>query len=337
MPDLSQRPRPRRTAAIGLWAAFLSVAACGTSDGSTRPSPPPTVAATPAPSTGPTSSPEPPTPVPTVGPEASVPAGTTRTDAAGIVQVWVPRGSFTMGSTTAQVAAVMTASPPAWVTKELPSEEPAHEVTLRRGYWMDRDEVTIAAFGAFIDAGSYTNRGLWSDAGWAWLQASIPGMVPRACSSLRPEDPRACISWYEAEAYARWRGGRLPTEAEWEYAARGPESLVYPWGNAWDPARCNVVGATTTVAVGSYPTGASWVGARDMAGNVMEWVADWLDVTAYAAGAATDPTGPASGTKKVEKGGWWGSNEFVARAAYRHYEDPPDYQDHHIGFRIVSP
>ena len=88
--------------------------------------------------------------------------------------------------------------------------------------------------------------------------------------------------------------------------------------------------------VGSYPTGASWVGAHDMAGNAMEWVADWLDPGYYATSPTQDPPGPASGTVKVEKGGWWGSNEFVARSAYRHYEDPPTYGDKHIGFRVAS-
>ena len=143
------------------------------------------------------------------------------------------------------------------------------------------------------------------------------------------------MTWWEAEAYARWRGGRLPTEAEWEYAARGPRSLRYPWGNEWDAARCNVVGSAGATAVGSFPSGASWVGAQDMAGNAMEWVADWL--APYAGAPATDPAGPATGKMKVEKGGWWGSNPFVARSAYRHFEDSPDYADHHIGFRVLSP
>ncbi len=90
--------------------------------------------------------------------------------------------------------------------------------------------------------------------------------------------------------------------------------------------------------MGSYPAGVSWVGAHDMAGNVMEWVQDWLDVKYYLRlDAAIDPRGPATGKIKVEKGGWWGSNLFVARSAYRHYEDPPDYNDGHIGFRIVTP
>jgi formylglycine-generating enzyme required for sulfatase activity len=160
--------------------------------------------------------------------------------------------------------------------------------------------------------------------------------LPSPCSGDRPDQPRRCVTWYEAEAYARWRGGRLPTEAEWEYAARGPGSPRYPWGDTFDAARCNVIDTNGAVPVGSYPDGASWVGALDMAGNAMEWVSDWLDVSYYRESAAENPPGPASGSIKVEKGGWWGSNPFVARCAYRHYEDPPEYGDEHIGFRIVS-
>ena len=299
-------------------------------------SPEPTASRSASPTPQPTAAP---TPIAILGPEPSLPAGTMRSDSFGIVQVWVPRGTFRMGSTDLELQAVRgaTASPPPWVLGELPSEQPAHDVTISRGYWLDRDEVSNQAFQAFVDAGGYENRALWSDAGWTWLRAAIPGTVPRPCSSLAADHPRACVTWFEAEAYARWRGGRLPSEAEWEYAARGPASSIYPWGNAWDATRCNVDGSTGTTAVGSFGTGVSWVGARDLAGNVMEWVADWLEPVYDATSPLIDPSGPVSGTKKVEKGGWWGSNEFVARAAYRHFEDPPDYQDHHIGFRIVTP
>ena len=217
------------------------------------------------------------------------------------------------------------------------SEQPAHSVTLTRGYWLDTYEVTNAAFKAFVEDGGYQNQAYWSEAGWQWLSQQRAGSVPRSCTGNAPDQPRACVTWYEAEAYAHWRGGRLPTEAEWEFAARGPDALIYPWGNDFDPERCNVIDSRATTAVGSYPNGVSWVGAHDLAGNVMEWVQDWLDVKYYSNSPTADPTGPDTGQVKVEKGGWWGSNPFAARSAYRHFEDPPDYSDGHIGFRIVTP
>jgi formylglycine-generating enzyme required for sulfatase activity len=313
---------------------MLLLAAC---TGGTPPSSAPaaTPASTPSATPPVTSSAEPSsasTPVPSDGQTA----GQTRTDTFGIEQVWVPAGNFTMGTDAKAIAALTAANPPDWVASEFPSEQPAHEVTLSKGYWIDRDEVTNRAFAAFVDAGGYTNQSLWSPDGWAWLSGKDAARLPLHCQGDVAEHPRMCLTWYEAEAYATWRGGRLPTEAEWEYAARGPESPVYPWGDTFDTDRANVINSVAPKPVGSYPTGASWVGANDMAGNAMEWVSDWLAVDYYKASPATDPTGPASGTTKVEKGGWWGSNEFVARSAYRHYEDPPTYGDKHIGFRVAS-
>ncbi len=261
-----------------------------------------------------------------------------RRDGKGIDQVWVPAGSFRMGTTGAQADAIVRQHPPAWVVSELPSEQPQHAVRLTAGYWIDAYEVTNAAFAAFVDAGGYGERRWWSDAGWAWGSAHAGR---RACadasSRAAPKLPCVNVTWFEAEAYAAWRGGRLPTEAQWEFAARGPDSLVYPWGNQFDAARANVVGSTALKPVGSYPSGRSRFGAHDMAGNAMEWVADWLDVQYDAHAARDNPAGPTTGRVKIEKGGWWGSNEFVARSAYRHFEDTPDYADHHIGFRIVTP
>jgi formylglycine-generating enzyme required for sulfatase activity len=277
-----------------------------------------------------------PTPVPPTIPPTLV-AGASRTDAHGVEQVWVPAGMFKMGTDKATVTALRAMNPPSWVARELTSEEPQHQVTLTSGYWIDKYEVTNAAFQSFVEADGYRTQGYWSEAGWQWLSKQRVESLPRSCGSTAPDLPRACITWYEAEAYAHWRGGRLPTEAEWEYAARGPQSSIYPWGNDFDAARCNVVDSKGSQPVGSYPAGVSWAGAHDMAGNVMEWVQDWLDVNYYTSGAATDPHGPETGKIKVEKGGWWGSNLFVARSAYRHYEDPPDYNDWHIGFRIVTP
>jgi formylglycine-generating enzyme required for sulfatase activity len=320
------------------------VAACAGSGGTATPSVAApsavaTITATTSPSSAPSEAPSVvpsaaavPTPVPSDGGTA----GQVRTDAFGIEQVWVPAGTFTMGTDAAAIATLAKQSPPDWVASEFPSEQPGHEVTLTKGFWIDRHEVSNADFAAFRAAGGYTNQALWSADGWTWLGRRDAARLPLHCEGDVPDQPRMCITWYEAEAYAAWRAGRLPTEAEWEYAARGPKSTVYPWGDTFDRERANVLNSVAPKPVGSYPTGASWVGALDMSGNAMEWVADWLDTAYYTTSPATDPTGPATGEVKVEKGGWWGSNEFVARSAYRHYEDPPTYGDKHIGFRVAS-
>lgn len=291
---------------------------------------------TPAASTAPPSLAPPASPLTKPGPSEGATAGQIRTDVFGIEQVWVPAGSFTMGTDKTAIAKLTAAGPPAWVASEFPSEQPQHPVRLTKGYWIDRTEVSNRAFAMFVTAGGYTNLALWSDDGWAWLQAQAPIRLPLHCQGDVPDQPRMCITWFEAEAYATWRAGRLPSEAEWEYAARGPESRAYPWGANFERDRANVLDSIAPKPVGSYPTGASWVGALDLSGNAMEWVADWLGPDYYATSPAVDPTGPATGAVKVEKGGWWGSNEFVARSAYRHYEDPPTYGDKHIGFRVAS-
>ncbi len=312
MPDL-RRPSGRTALAI---LTTLIVAGCS--------------AAAPAASTSPSSAAIPSPAPPTVAPSL----GQTRTDPAGVRQVYVPAGTFRMGTDQADIDTLLAAGLPDWVAVALPSEVPAHDVTLTQGYWIDQTEVTNTDFQAFKDAGGYTTQTYWSAAGWAWLSHRVASGLPKRCEGDAPDVPRRCITWFEAEAYAAWRGGRLPTEAEWEYAARGPKASVYPWGDEWDPAKANVVDSTGPAAVGSHPEGASWVGAQDMSGNAMEWVSDWL--APHSGDPAADPTGPSEGTIKVEKGGWWGSNPFVARSAYRHYEDPPTYGDEHIGVRVVS-
>lgn len=284
---------------------------------------------------------------PTTAPAATAPAataaataaaahdpGTPRVDARGVAQAWVPAGSFTMGSDAGA------ATPPEWAVATYASEHPAHEVQLTHSYWIDTTEVTVAAFQAFKDAGGYQDQSNWFDKGWTWLQGMAGQQLPTPCLAQQPDEPQVCVTWYEAEAYAHWRGGRLPTEAEWEFAARGPESRVYPWGDTFDNAKANLDGGTAPVAVGGYPAGASWIGALDMAGNAMEWVADWWSDTYYAESPRDDPTGPAQGVIKIEKGGWWGppdgTGAFIARSAFRLDEDFPTYQDHHIGVRIVT-
>jgi formylglycine-generating enzyme required for sulfatase activity len=264
--------------------------------------------------------------------------GEPRLDAKGTEQLWVPAGSFLMGTSEQQASELLAQNPPSWVARELPSEQPQHQVRISQGYWIDKFEVTNAAFLEFVNASGYQTRALWSEPGWAWLNGrSVPDSNFLKIAAEQPNHPRVHVTWFEAEAYATWRGGRLPSEAEWEYAARGAESLMYPWGNTFDASKTNLLNSPGLTVVGRFPSGVSWVGAHDMAGNAMEWVQDWLDVNYYALGVEVDPKGPETGERKVEKGGWWGSNPFVARSAYRHFEDPPDYADEHIGFRIVSP
>ncbi|MBL8131289.1 MAG: SUMF1/EgtB/PvdO family nonheme iron enzyme [Anaerolineae bacterium] len=269
--------------------------------------------------------------------DAAPEAGAVRVDAYGIAQVYVPAGCFMMGISLEQAQSAAAQNPPRWVAAALPSEQPQHEVCLSVGFWLDQYEVTNAAFQAFVDAGGYTTPELWSTQGQRWLERAAVDTLPVACEGDDvPDAPRACVTWYEAEAYAIWRGGLLPTEAQWEWAARGPEGRIYPWGDEWDPARANVVDSAGVVPVGSTPDGESWVGAQDMAGNVMEWARNWWTPN-YRGAERDDPQGPETGRIKPERGGWWGSNPTVARTTYRHYEDPPSYQDHHIGLRAMTP
>jgi formylglycine-generating enzyme required for sulfatase activity len=153
--------------------------------------------------------------------------------------------------------------------------------------------------------------------------------------------PVANVTWYGANAYCRMLGRRLPTEAEWERAARGYDNFIYPWGNEWNPAFAKTslspdetIGA---LAVGSLPIGASVYGTFDMAGNVAEWVSDWYDPTYYSQRSATglDPIGPADGTEKVLRGGSWDAKPFFARSVHRQSGNPFDGYSW-AGFRCAT-
>ncbi|MBN1922179.1 MAG: SUMF1/EgtB/PvdO family nonheme iron enzyme [Anaerolineae bacterium] len=245
--------------------------------------------------------------------------GATRTrEADGMVLVYAPAGEFQMGST------------------QYDAEQPVHTVALD-GFWLDRTEVTNAQFAAFL-----TVTGNKTEGGATWLDSADEDcLIEQAGNTFRAKSgyaqhPVIEVTWYGAAAYCEWVGGRLPTEAEWEYAARGPEELSYPWGNEWDCTRgnfnsdCGSDSYSRTAPVGSFPEGASWVGALDLAGNVWEWVSDWYG--SYPSGRQVNPTGPQSGASRVLRGGSWNNNEYITRGAIR-LRYTPTNSNYSNGFR----
>ncbi len=245
----------------------------------------------------------------------------TRTDPKGVAQIYVPAGCFQMGSD------------PAKDQDAQPDEQPQHEVCITTGYWIDTYEVTNTSYQQFINAGGNSQQQYWSPDGWQWFQKNKGPQNYNGYTNSK--QPRVGISWYEADAYARWRGCRLPTEAEWEYAARGPQSPIYPWGDVYDSAKLNAgskVGKTANV--GGYPSGKSWIGTFDMAGNVWEWVNDWYSDSYYQQKVKDNPTGPTSGSEHVLRGGSWNLHQGYMRSASRFWLSPY-FRYSYAGTRVV--
>ncbi|MEI7769811.1 MAG: SUMF1/EgtB/PvdO family nonheme iron enzyme [Chloroflexales bacterium] len=251
--------------------------------------------------------------------------------------VEVPAGPFSMGSKSAD---------PHVESDELPQ----HTLTLPT-YWIGKTEVTNAQFRPFVEGDGYTNRAYWTEAGWAWRQ-QIKLTQPYSWNDPMwngPTYPVVGVTWFEAVAYCRWLSAqigvtvRLPSEAEWEKAARGTDRRIYPWGNTWDASRINdsnpLPSATgRTKPVGTFPTGASPYGALDMAGNVWEWVATQGGKRyPYQLEDEWQPAYLEARTDRVIRGGGYYYGESSPRAATRASVDPR-YRDvsYDYGFRIVS-
>jgi formylglycine-generating enzyme required for sulfatase activity len=213
----------------------------------------------------------------------------------GVSMVLVPAGSFTMGSETGHSY-----------------EQPAHEVWLD-AFYIDQYEVTNAQYKECADAGYCdTDHTPWSN---------IQTRIDYYGNPQFDDYPVIYLDWFDARKYCIWRGARLPTEAEWEKAARGTDGRRYPWGN--EPPDDHYANFNKnvgdTMRVGSYPAGVSPYGAYDMAGNVWEWVNDWYGADYYTISPFENPIGPSMGEYHIIRGGAWNQTQWFLQAFTRYW------------------
>ncbi|MCR4412933.1 MAG: formylglycine-generating enzyme family protein [Thermoguttaceae bacterium] len=285
--------------------------------------------------------------------------------------ITIPAGSFLMGNNGHEGA-------------DGPEEFPQHSVYLPT-YQIGKYEVTRGQYRKFIEAGGYQNPAYWSREGWKWKESQFvvyAGMHGQFTQVLRPnpnekrnapehwaaeqewighglghprfvqtdQHPVVGVTYYEAEAYCKWAGGRLPTEAEWEKAARWDpkrqHANTWPWGDTWDPEKCNNpedhnpagggYRVNQSAPVGSYPEGASPYGCMDMAGNAYEWVADW-----HKSYPGNPKPFDRTNAYRCVKGGCWDDGASSLRPACRIWYLPPSSSgtgpgdSDYIGFRVA--
>ncbi len=267
----------------------------------------------------------------------SRPAGTKSTcRVTGAPLVWVPPGTFTMGDDQSDRA----------------NERPVHRVELTRGYWLQEAPVTNAQYGQFLREGPKLLGNLQRDlAGEAQQVPQFAALLAQSPSVREPsywkdarfnasEQPVVGVSWWDAVLYCAWltlvcraQGVegvyRLPTEAEWEYAARGAKGRRYPWGDQKPTAKLAVYGQDwqkgQSAVVGSKPGGKSWCGALDLAGNVWEWCADYYDSNYYQSSPACDPENTSKSQYRVLRGGSWYYSAADLRGAARGGYNPDSW------------
>ncbi len=223
--------------------------------------------------------------------------------------MFVPAGEFTMGSNDG------------W-----DNEKPPHTPYLD-AYWIEKFLVTNVQYRKCVDSGKCSIP---------WLSRSNTRNSYYGNTQF-DDYPVIWVSWNDARSFCEWAGKRLPTEAEWEKAARGSDGRIYPWGDAFDPSKLNFIenGPGDTTAVGSFSTGVSPYGVMDMAGNVFEWVADRYSIDYYPVSPKSNPTGPSSGDSRVLRGGSWQASKLLTRSAYRAW-GTPELKLSTVGFRCAT-
>ena len=257
----------------------------------------------------------------------------------GMTLVFIPAGSFIMGGNAQAAFDLCQNYHSDCELKWFTDEEPQHTVYLD-AYWIDQTEVTTSMYEKCVKSGvcqaprdktSYTGAKYYGTAAFA-------------------NYPVINVSWDMAKSYCEWAGRRLPTEAEWEKAARGTDGRIYPWGNAFEDTAVNFCdrncpmdwaldlfndGYAGVSPVASYPSGQSPYGIYDMAGNIFEWVNDWYSQSYYQHSPDSNPLGPSTGTERARRGGAWFNVEYRVRTSYRDSYDPLDsFND--MGFRCAS-
>ncbi len=289
-------------------------------------------------------------------------AETTRISAKdGMVSIYIPEGEFLMGSTQEHTTLAY-ASCSDCEAKHLAVEMPQHRVYLD-GYWIDQTEVTNAMYAKFVDDTKYITQAEENGWGWVYNASTNTWEDKQGVNWQHPFDankgieamgnyPVVAVTWKDADAYCKWAGGRLPTEAQWEKAARGPNGYIFPWGDdqasgklmnycdkncpaSWKDESVDD-GFASLAPVGSFPDGASPYGVLDMAGNVDEWINEWFDdeKSLYEETFQKNPQGAVNGSSPILRGGCWGDGSISARTTDRSWVEP-DVQDSSIGFRCV--
>lgn len=297
-----------------------------------------TPSATPTPTLTPTPTPTPTNTVTQTPTNTPTPTGPQLGDtwirpADNAAMVYVPAGSFSMGSTEDQINDTMRLCDSygrSCNRETFTDEEPLHTVTLS-SFWFDQTEVTNEQYSLCVAAGNCTPPAQYSSYKYS----------PYYNNPLYADYPVIYVNWYQAGQYCEWAGARLPKEAEWEFAAEGPQGVLFPWGNTFDGKRLNYCdvncdrdwpdknvndGYGDTAPVGSYPTDASWCDAHDLGGNVWEWVED-----RYLYYESSEEPSPG---RRVVRGGTWHLGPDSARCANRDHHTPETTHPS-VGFRCV--